>query len=98
MEHFEYCVDLLGIDHVGFGPDVLFGDHVKLHYAFAEHMSIKQAHGQRDFPEVEYVEGLENPSETFPNIVRWLVKHGYTDEDIKKVIGGNALRVLRVVW
>ncbi|HEU4740462.1 MAG TPA: membrane dipeptidase, partial [Meiothermus sp.] len=23
MEHFEYCVDLVGIDHVAFGPDVL---------------------------------------------------------------------------
>ena len=32
------------------------------------------------------------------NIVRWLVRHGYSDEDIVKVIGGNALRVLREVW
>jgi membrane dipeptidase len=28
MDHFEYCVDLMGIDHVGFGPDTFFGDHV----------------------------------------------------------------------
>jgi len=31
MEHFEYCVNLVGIDHVAIGPDTLFGDHVGLH-------------------------------------------------------------------
>ena len=27
MRHFAYCVDLVGIDHVSFGPDTFFGDH-----------------------------------------------------------------------
>jgi len=98
MEHFEYCVNLVGVDHVGFGPDVLFGDHVSLHHAFSGHMSIEQSRAKGGVNEVAYVEGLENPSETFPNIVRWLVKHNYTDDEIEKVIGGNALRVLREVW
>jgi len=98
MEHFEYCVNLVGIDHVGFGPDVLFGDHVAMHHAFSGHMSIKQSRAKGEVDEVPYVEGLENPSETFPNIVRWLVKHNYSDDEIEKVIGGNALRVLREVW
>ena len=43
------------------------------------------------------MEGLENVSE-YPNVVRWLVKHGYGDEDIAKAIGGNTLRALREVW
>jgi len=99
MEHFEYCVDLVGIDHVAFGPDVLFGDHVKLHHAFAAHMSIDQSRSKKQKEEqVPYVEGLENPSEAFANIVRWLVKHDYSDEDIVKAIGGNALRVLSDIW
>ncbi|MCL6600420.1 MAG: dipeptidase [Alicyclobacillus macrosporangiidus] len=98
MEHFEYCVDLVGIDHVAFGPDVLFGDHVGLHHAFADALSISASRGNTEFEEVEYVEGLESPVETFPNIVSWLVKHGYSDTEIAKVIGGNILRVLREVW
>src|SRR6266851_4743970 len=49
MQHFEYCVDLIGIDHVAFGPDTLFGDHVALHHAFARQLSIKSAHGQQPF-------------------------------------------------
>jgi membrane dipeptidase len=44
------------------------------------------------------VAGLENPTEGSHNIVRWLVKHGYSDEDIAKVMGGNALRVMRAAW
>jgi membrane dipeptidase len=98
MEHFEYCVDLVGIDHVAFGPDVLFGDHVGLHHAFAEALSISASRGKNEFEEVEYVEGIESPVEAFPNIVRWLVKHGYSDTEISKVIGGNILRVLKEVW
>jgi len=99
MEHYEYCADLVGPDHVGFGPDVLFGDHVHLHRAFASHMSIAESRSQKaSEEEVEYVEGLENPSETFPSIVRWMVKHSYSDDRIVQAIGGNALRVLQEVW
>jgi membrane dipeptidase len=98
MEHFEYIANLVGIDHVAFGPDTLFGDHVGLHHAFAAALSIKSSHGKKTFEEVEYVAGLENPSEAFPNIVRWLVKHGYSDGDIAKAIGGNVMRMLEKVW
>jgi len=98
MEHFEYCVDLVGIDHVAFGPDTLFGDHVALHDALREALSLKASKGKDPYPKVEYVDGIENPAEAFPNIVRWLVKKGYSDDEIAKVIGGNIMRVLEEVW
>jgi membrane dipeptidase len=94
MEHFEYCVDLVGIDHVSFGPDTVFGDHVGFHEAYAAHMD---AGDEGEHPRAPYVEGLENISE-YPNIVRWLVGRGYGDEDIAKAIGGNTLRALGEVW
>jgi membrane dipeptidase len=94
MDHLEYCVDLLGIDSVGFGPDTFFGDHVGLHRMYTGAFDTGEA---PDHEEVDYVEGLENPSE-FPNVIRWLVAHGYTDEQIAKVAGGNVLRALREVW
>jgi membrane dipeptidase len=98
MEHFEYCANLVGIDHVAFGPDVLFGDHVGLHTALTEALSIGASRGQLEYPRVEWVDGLENPAEAFPNIIRWLVKHGYSDEDISKAVGGNIMRVLKEAW
>ncbi len=97
MEHFEYAVKLIGIEHVGFGPDTMFGDHVGLHHAYAALFSLAQVLGGKTYEEVEYVDGLENPAD-FPNIIRWLVKHGYSDEAIAKVVGGNVLRVLKQVW
>lgn len=102
MEHFEYIKGLVGIDHVGFGPDSLYGDHVGLHRAYAANLSLKESHGAgkpgQEYEPVEYVKGLENPTEGSKNILRWLVAHGYSDEDIQKVVGGNALRLLEEVW
>lgn len=98
MDHFTYCVDLVGIEHVSFGPDTLYGDHVGLHDAFAGNLSIGEAHDGVDFPKVDYVDGVENPTEGFYNIIGWLVKHGYSDDEIRMVIGGNTLRVLEEVW
>jgi len=97
MEHFQYIEKLIGIDYVSFGPDTLFGDHVGLHHLFAKELSIKETHAGAKFDEVPFVDGLENPSE-YRNIVRWLVKNGYSDGEIAKVIGGNTLRVLKKVW
>jgi membrane dipeptidase len=102
MEHFEYVKGLVGVDHVGFGADTLYGDHVGLHRAYVASLSLQAAEGKggaaADFPRVEYVEGLENPTEAWDNILRWLVAHGYGDDEIEKVLGGNVLRVLREVW
>ncbi|GHV34764.1 peptidase [Synergistales bacterium] len=93
MEHFEYVKNLVGIDSVSFGPDTMFGDHVGLHRqsaaAYADDSSDEK------FVMSEYVRGCENPSETWWNIPRWLIAHGYSDEDIAKVIGGNVIRVLK---
>lgn len=106
MEHFQFIEDLVGEEHVAFGPDTLYGDHVGLHHIFADALSIDQSHqgqkGSQDkspqFEEVEYVKGIENPSEGSRNILRWLVKHNYSETTIAKVMGKNILRVLEDVW
>ena len=98
MEHFEYVANLVGIDHAAFGPDTFFGDHVGLHRFFAEQFSLAASRGGMKIQEVDYVDGIENPAESFPNIVRWLVRHEYSDADIGRVIGGNVLHALGEVW
>ena len=39
------------------------------------------------------MEGIESPEE-WPNITRELISRGYSDQEIEKIIGGNALRIM----
>jgi membrane dipeptidase len=93
MTHFEYCAELVGIEHLAFGPDTHFGDHVAWHRAFAGGASTPYAPSA-----TEYVDGAENPAEAIRNITRWLVKHDYSEIDIARVLGGNIMGLLSVVW
>ncbi|MFX0204959.1 MAG: dipeptidase [Candidatus Hodarchaeota archaeon] len=108
MEHLEYCINLMGIDHVGCGPDTLYGDHVGF-YRLMEERQKKAGLGHYIRPGFigdgsniealpDYVLGMENPTECLHNVTRWLIKHGYSDHEITKIIGGNALRLLKQVW
>jgi len=97
MDHFRYCADLVGIEHLAFGPDTLYGDHVALHRIFAHLLSLSAARGP-PFDPVAHVDGLENPTENFANICGWLVQHGYNDTDIRAVLGGNIYRALQSIW
>ena len=101
MDHFVHCVELMGIDHVGFGPDTMFGDHAGLHRVYATQLNVAEItknRGASASNEIDYVRGLENPAECFTSIASWLVCHDYSDAEIVKVLGGNALRVLEEVW
>lgn len=97
MDHLMYCIDLVGIEHVAFGPDTLYGDHVGLHTVFSHFLSVTSAEVPK-FERVKYVDGLENPTENFWNISGWLVKNGFSDKDIAAILGGNILRALRGIW
>lgn len=91
MEHFEYVRDLVGIDHVSLGPDAMYGDHRGLHRLF-----------DNDPPEgvesVEYVKGMDNPTEAWDNFLRYLVREEYDDDEVAKVLGENTLRALDRIW
>jgi membrane dipeptidase len=71
-----------------------------VHHVYSAALSIEASHEGHSPPyeEVEYVKGVENPTEASKNILRWLVDRDYSDRDIEKVLGGNILRVLKEVW
>ena len=95
IDHVDYCVNLISIDHVAIGSDNFFGDKNAVHaYTIKEHA----ADGVQKYLSFEapYMEGIENPSE-WVNITRALLKRGYSDEDIQKLIGGNTLRLVEQV-
>ncbi|MCG8559073.1 MAG: membrane dipeptidase, partial [Hyphomicrobiales bacterium] len=44
-----------------------------------------------------YPEGIETP-ETLGNLTARLVERGYGEQDVRKILGLNWLRVFREVW
>ncbi len=69
VDHIDYAVNLIGIDHVGISSDFDGGGGVV---------------------------GWSDASET-PNVTQELVRRGYSEEEIRKLWGGNFLRVWRNV-
>ncbi|UCF05890.1 MAG: dipeptidase [bacterium] len=70
IDHIDYIVGIIGIDHVGLGSDfdgISFGP-----------------------------EGLEDVSR-LPAITEELARRGYSDGDIRKILGGNLLRLVERV-
>jgi membrane dipeptidase len=95
MNHLDYIAKLVGVDYVCMGTDNFFGDKNSLHeYAIRE--SPGAGIGKYLQFNASHLEGFENPSE-WPNITRALVKRGYSDQDIHKIVGLNTLRVVKQV-
>jgi membrane dipeptidase len=111
MDHFDYCVELMGIDHVTFGPDTIYADHTGFHDVMPDVFPRTTPHPSPDDDplsrigvkpieprRIDYVEGVENPTEAMRNLTSMLILRGYADDDIAKVLGGNTMRILREIW
>jgi len=91
LDHIDYIANLVGVDHVGLGPD--FTD-----YMAEESVKIPSPGSVTGKAALHlYPKGIENASKML-NITRGLVSRGYSDADIIKILGENFLRVLREVW
>ncbi|MFW9854926.1 MAG: dipeptidase [Candidatus Thorarchaeota archaeon] len=95
LNHLDYCIKLVGIDHVVIGLDNVFRDQVAGHKKQEAKNMVNFARSGIVLA-ADYMWGIESPGE-WPNIVRGLVKRGYSDSEIKKIIGENALRVMRKI-
>lgn len=96
LDHIEYVIRLVGVDHVGIGTDWPMSDVLWSLVYFKEHIAPKLGFAKGDGPSTETVAGLEKYSH-FINFTRGLVARGYTDEDITKIMGGNWLRVFEEI-
>jgi membrane dipeptidase len=95
MNHIEYVADLVGIDHVVIGLDNTFHDQVAFHRKLAASKSVDLEKSGITLA-ADYMYGIESPLE-WRNIVRGLVSRGYSDDEIDKIVSGNALRVMEEV-
>ena len=93
LDQFDYIRKLVGVDHVGLGTDNISEDADKVR---------RGANPAVMSPEIynyyrTYVKGFESIAE-LPNVVRGLIKRGWSTGEIRKVMGENWIRVLEKVW
>lgn len=95
IKHLDHIAGWVGVDYVGFGPDF---------NGFEEEIitDIWTTPGSGWLEGVFYgsgshrIAGVDSIT-AFPRFTEALVKRGYSDEEIKKVLGENFLRVFRQV-
>ena len=91
MRHLDYVVTLAGPEHVGLGLDLV--------YDMAGWHSIFHANKDRywrdygDTPPSEFF-----PPETLPALTEAMLEAGYSDDDVRGILGGNYLRIVDEVW
>jgi membrane dipeptidase len=95
VDHVSYVADLVGIDHVGIGSDFFDGESL---VRFERFFRLRYPEIVRDYTiDTVYVEGLGTVDD-FPRITEALTKRGFRQDDIRKVLGANFLRIFEQVW
>ena len=105
MEHVDYVAQLLGsVDNIGIGTDMSLGTYPDHSYDPWGEPVYKDVTGVYDKnisanirSPLRMVEGFSNYAEVL-NFIAKLKKRGHGDGDIRKILGGNYLRVFKQVW
>jgi membrane dipeptidase len=112
IKHVDYVTNLVGVDHVGIGLD-LAEEHYRtadmileerrmlpgITAKFVEEVEddfIKSGREKLSFTEL-HMPWLRSMSQ-MPMITEALLKRGYSDQNVKKILGENFLRVFETVW
>ena len=91
VRHIQYTADLVGPDHIGIGLDYVF-DSAELDAYIMNNPDLFPA-------DADYSGGAKMVEpERLPEIVENLLARGWSEGDLKKLLGENNLRVARQVW
>jgi len=95
MDHVDHISDLVGVEHVGVGLDLIEGWPMERHRELDRRPDIWGRPTPRGT--YDYAEGLET-IDRLPNLARGLVARGYSDGEIRGILGENWLRVFERAW
>jgi len=91
VRHIDHVAQLVGPDHVGLGLDFVFDS--------SELDDFLRANPQMFPPEDGYARGVRMVApESLLGITDGLLKRGYTATHVRKILGGNFLRVAEATW
>ena len=101
LKHVDYIAELVGIDYVGLGIDFEYIDESMQKDSLAHYdYFVKTGQWNPDDyppPPYYYPQGLDDPR-YFPNLTKALLERGYDEDETKKVLGGNFMRVYAQIW
>jgi membrane dipeptidase len=94
MDQIDATIELVGVDHVGFGSDLDFRNSVTRGAYIWKHP---------EYIDVNYFTPMDKSwgygwLEHMPNLTKGLVARGYSDQEIKGILGKNFLKLFRKVW
>jgi membrane dipeptidase len=99
LDHVDYAAKKFGVDHVAIGTDVIFGSRI------GRKVGIVRPRARPKWGDVVTRQSWTTRPEmttsmewtNWPLFTVGLVQRGYPDDDIRKIIGGNMMRVVRAV-
>jgi membrane dipeptidase len=96
VRHVEYVANLVGSDHVGIGSDWGGGFPQVVADLIDGQMSDRGFRPEHRMSHSMQIRGFENWGR-WPSLTDALLTHGFTPEEVRGMIGGNFLRLLRLV-
>jgi membrane dipeptidase len=96
LDHFDHVKKLVGPEFLGVGSDIdLYGyDAMPPKERAALHANYKSVYA---FREKDDIEGINHPRRMF-DLTDGLIRRGYSDGEIRGILGGNFKRVLGKIW
>lgn len=96
VDHIDHVAKLVGIEHVGVGTDADLKGYDALPEEIYKSLkaSYKDSYGFRDKIDIE---GLDHPQKMY-DLTEALIRRGYSDDNIRAVLGENFKRVLSEIW
>lgn len=96
VDHIDHVAKLVGIEHVGVGTDSDLKGYDALPEEIYKNLkaSYKDSYGFRDRIDIE---GLDHPQKMY-DLTEALIRRGYSDDNIRLVLGENFRRVLSEIW
>jgi membrane dipeptidase len=105
LDHFldaiAYTADLIGVDHVAIGTDMSHGTYPDGDLIRARNSGSASRYSElvevSSRSRLRYVEGFDDYGQIV-EVAEALNRRGFSNEEVAKVLGGNLLRVFRIVW